>query len=332
MEKYTHRERINMIIAGEEPDRFAASFWRHYFHLENNARDTAEAMIAFQREFDWDFIKVNPRADYHVQDWGLELIYSTDELKKHEKARFPIQSAEDWDRVEPLPMSAPNLAEHLQVVSLIRKAVGPDVPILMTVFTPLSLAGRMVPSKETFVDYLRTEPERVERAVRAITRTFEQYAIELRNAGADGLFYATTHWASYDRLTWDEYQRYAVPYDLRVAQAAGDDALNLLHVCASNNFLRELSKFDYRAKLVNWDASDPTNVPLDKAYNIYPGAALVGGVDHTGWLLRSEPDEMVYFIDEIIKTHEPSRVIIGPGCAVEPETNMANLKAIRERL
>lgn len=331
-DKYSHRERLEMIIAGEKPDRFAASFWRHFFHMEHHAEGTAEAMVGFQKRFDWDFIKVNPRADYMVQDWGLQIKYSHDEYKKHDKVSFPIQKPEDWIKIKPLSPSAPALAEHLKVVSMIHRAIGKETPILMTLFTPLSLAGRLVPTKQRLVDHLRTEPELVESALRAITETYRAYASELRNAGADGLFFATTHWASYDKLTWDEYQRFGVPYDLKVLEGTESGAINLLHVCASNNFLRELTRFDYRPKLVNWDSSDPTNPPLDKAYDVWPKAALVGGVDHTGWLLRSRPEEMPFFVDQIKRTHDPARVIIGPGCAVEPETDMNNLRAIRERL
>jgi len=71
MDKYSHRDRLEMILAGEKPDRFAASFWRHFFHMEHHAEGTAEAMVSFQKRFDWDFIKINPRADYHVEDRGL---------------------------------------------------------------------------------------------------------------------------------------------------------------------------------------------------------------------------------------------------------------------
>jgi uroporphyrinogen decarboxylase len=332
MDTYSHRERIDLILAGERPDRFAASFWRHYFHREHDAEGTAEAMIEFQKEFDWDFVKINPRADYMVQDWGLQLEYSTDEFRKHNKLSFPVQRAEDWRKIQPLTPEAPSLAEHLEVVSRVRKALGGGIHIFMTLFTPLSLAGRLVSSHDLLLDHLRAEPEFAVPALEAITRTYADYALELRNAGVDGLFYATTHWASYDKMTWDEYQRFGVPYDVQVVQAAGDDALNILHVCAGNNFLRELSKYDYHSRMLNWDASDPTNVPLDKAHQSYSDAVLLGGVDHTGWLLRSEPQEMPYFIDQLKSKYDPSRLIIGPGCAVDPETNMDNLKAIRENL
>ncbi len=331
-DRLSHRERIQTILAGEMPDRFAASFWRHFFHKEHSAVGTAEAMLSFQLRFDWDFMKINPRADYHIEDWGLKQRWSTNEFAKHEKIAWPVRSIEDWAKIDRLPTSAPALAEHLKLVSLIKKGAASDLPLLMTVFTPLAIAGRMVPDNSMLVEHMRTAPERVLPAIQAITETFVRYVAELRNAGADGLFFATTHWASKDMLSWDEYQRFGVPYDLRVIEAAGDEALNLFHVCGSNNYLKELSQLDYRSTLVNWDSADPTNLPLDKAEVLIPQKVLVGGVDHRGWLIHGEAQEIPFLVDGLKNRHDPRRVIIGPGCAIEPETPMENLQAIRDRL
>lgn len=331
-DRYSHRERLQMILAGEKPDRHAASFWRHFFHREHHAEGTAEAMLSFQKEFDWDFMKINPRADYHVEDWGLKQEWSHDEFKKHGKSNFPVSRPEDWSKITPLPSSAPVLAEHLRVVSTIRRKSGRELPILMTVFTPLAIAGRMVESRETLVEHIRKAPELVESGLRAITDTFKQFVAELRNAGADGLFFATTQWAGSDMIKWEEYQRFGVPFDLEVIRAAEGDALNLLHVCSSNNYLKELSQLDYNASLYNWEANDPTNLPLDKADSVLKGKIMVGGVDHSGWLWHSEPGEIRYKVDELKERFGPTRLIIGPGCSIPPEIPFENLHAVRETL
>jgi len=332
MDKYSHRDRLEMILAGEKPDRFAASFWRHFFHMEHHAEGTAEAMVSFQKKFDWDFIKINPRADYHVEDWGLKQEWSHHEFTKHKKISFPVADVGDWDKIEPLEPTAPVLAEHLKVVSLVRKGSGKEVPILMTLFTPLAIAGRMVPDQQTLVDHLRQHSHKVERVLRIITDTFVKFAAELRNAGADGLFFATTQWASSQMLTWEEYQRFGVPYDLEVIKAAENDAINLLHVCSSHNFLEQLAEIDYNCQLYNWDSDAPTNLPLDRAYDLLNGKALVGGVDQRGWLLKSSAEEVRHQTERIKEKHDPARLIIGPGCSVPPEVPPENLQAIRDTL
>ena len=331
-EKYSHRDRLELILAGEKPDRYAASFWRHFNHKENNAKGTAEAMLDFQKAFDWDFMKINPRADYHIEDWGFEQKFSTSEFKKHTPLKYPIRKIDDWRGIEPLKPTAPVLAEHLRAVSLIRKGVGRDFPILMTVFTPLSIAGRMIADSNLLVEHLRHHPDKIHQALRAITETFKKYVQELRNAGADGIFFATTKWASSNLITWPEYEEFGVPYDLELIKATEDDSLNLFHVCASNNYLSQLAKIDYNCKMYNWDSDDPTNFQLDKSYDILKGKALVGGVDHSGWLLKSNPEEIPFQMQRIKKYLDPARVIIGPGCTFAPEVPIENLKQIRNNL
>ncbi|UCD63710.1 MAG: hypothetical protein JSW34_13365 [Candidatus Zixiibacteriota bacterium] len=332
MDRYSHRERLEAIFRGERPDRFAASFWRHFFHREHYAEGTAGAMLDFQKRFDWDFMKINPRADYHVEDWGLKQEWSHDEFKKHVKSNFPVTSLDSWRDIEPLSPTSPVLAEHLKAVSLIRKSSSRELPILMTVFTPLAIAGRLVEDDGLLADHIRNHPDRVLPAIEAITQTFEVFVTELRNAGADGIFLATTQWASSNLITWEEYEKFGVPFDLRLMAAADSDAINLVHVCSSNNYLKQIVAKNYPGRMYNWDSDDPTNSPLDKALEFISDAALVGGADRHGWLLHASPDEIRYKMAELKERYDPSRVIIGPGCSVAPEVPMENLRAIRENL
>lgn len=66
----TRWERLRAALKGQDVDRVPVSMWRHFFAKETSAESLAEAMIGFQSRFDWDFMKVNPRASYHVEDWG----------------------------------------------------------------------------------------------------------------------------------------------------------------------------------------------------------------------------------------------------------------------
>jgi uroporphyrinogen decarboxylase len=331
MAAMTHRERVTAAIRGESPDRRPLTFWRHFFHKEHNAEGTVEAMAAWQKRFDWDLMKINPRADYHVQDWGVTLEYSHKEFEKHRKNSFPVQSIDDWKKIEPLPLSAPSLAEHLVVVSDLRRQFGKDLPILMTVFTPLSIAGRLVPNETLLRDQLREDAGKVRPALDAITETFVRFVRELRVAGADGVFFATTSWASANMLTWEEYMLFGVPYDLQVIKSTGDDALNLFHVCGSRNFLRQLSTIDYHCQIYNWDSADPTNTPVDKAEGLMNRRAILGGIDHNGWLLHSAAEEIRLHMPGVL-TRLPHNIIIGPGCAIAPEMPYNNLQAVKDSL
>jgi uroporphyrinogen decarboxylase len=190
----------------------------------------------------------------------------------------------------------------------------------------------MVGDDNLLVEHLRHQPDKIHQALRAITDTFIKFVQELRHAGADGIFFATTQWASSNLITWNEYEEFGVPYDLEVIKATEKDALNLFHVCSSNNYLNQLAKIDYNCRMYNWDGDEPTNYPLDKCYDLLNGKTLVGGVDHSGWLLKSEPEEIPFQMQRIKKYLDPRRVIIGPGCSIAPEVSKENLRIIRDNL
>ena len=139
-----HEERINALLLSEVPDRTPVSFWRHFFHKESTAEGLAEAMLSFQNEFDWDFMKVNPRASYHIEVWKAELEFSGDEFIKPRIARYPVKNSFDWDRINPQKPDNPAFAEQLQALNLISRGLGGKVYFVQTVFSPLSIAGDLV--------------------------------------------------------------------------------------------------------------------------------------------------------------------------------------------
>lgn len=326
MEKLNHTERLQALREGQAPDRPPISMWRHFYLEENDPRSFAQAMIDWQKHFDWDFLKINPKASYHYEPWGVKMEYSPDGVAKPVRASFPIATADDWANVKPLPVSHPEFQAQLFAIAAIRKALPRPFPIVMTVFNPLSVAGDMVPNDRMLIDHLRAAPELVTAALEAITETFVKLAPEIRNAGCDGLFFATTQWASSDQITPEELQTFGLAYDRRVWEAAGDDAFNVLHVCDSNNYLAHYREFP--AALVNWDAGDPTNPWLREGYEILK-RPVMGGIGHKSDLVTGTPEIIREKTRRLIDEHRDIPLAIGPGCAVPVTVSDEMIAAVR---
>ena len=64
------RERTFAALRGDEVDRVPVSAWWHDFPREWSPEGLAEATLEAYRRYDWDFVKVNPRACYYGGDWG----------------------------------------------------------------------------------------------------------------------------------------------------------------------------------------------------------------------------------------------------------------------
>jgi uroporphyrinogen decarboxylase len=324
--KMHHYERLQALTNGVTPDRPPISMWRHFYLEENNRDAFATAMIDWQRQFEWDFLKINPKASYQYEPWGVKMTYSPDGIIKPVRASCPIASPNDWSKIGPLSVTHPEFQNQLHAIMQIRRALPRPFPIVMTVFNPISIAGDMVPDDQMLVDHLHEAPEKVESALQAITETFRALVPEMRNAGCDGIFFATTQWASSDRLTVDELKRFGLAYDRHIWKAAGDDAFNVLHICDSNNYLSEYGAFS--ASLVNWDSGDPTNPSLREGYEILKRPVL-GGIGHRGDLVNDSPDLLKEKIRRLIDEHRDIPFGVGPGCAVPVTAPLENIAAVR---
>jgi uroporphyrinogen decarboxylase len=174
-------------------------------------------------------------------------------------------------------------------------------------------------------DHLKQHPERVHEALEAITVTFEGFARSCLEVGVDGVFYATTGWATYDRLTDAEYAEFGRPYDVRILRAVEGASFNILHVCRSHNMLWKL--MDYPAHAVNWATADATNPQIGEVWQ-RSHRPVIGGVDHLDTLRHGTPEAVAAQIRNAVGQAREG-LLIGPGCSISPQTPEVNLRAAR---
>jgi uroporphyrinogen decarboxylase len=325
MDQMNKRERVQAALQGKPVDRPPISFWRHFFEKEASAVGLAEAMLGFQRTYDWDFMKVNPRACYHAEPWGCRFQFSGQPDIGPKLIEAAVKTPDDWRQIRPVSPTTGAFDEQLEALRLIKEGLGGQVPFVETVFTPLSVAGRLVGSDEVMREHLERYPERVHEALEAITVTFEGFARACLEVGVDGLFYATTGWATYDQLTDAEYEEFGRPYDVRVLKAADGAPFNILHVCRSHNMLWKL--MDYPTQAVNWATTDATNPQIGEVWQ-RSHRPIIGGVDHVETLRHGTPVVVAGQVRSAVgQTREG--LLIGPGCSISPQTPAANLRAAR---
>ena len=327
VDQMTHGERVRASLTGSAIDRPPVSIWRHFYGQETTAQGLADAMLGFQNQFDWDFMKINPRASYHAEDWGLNIRFSDSDSQGHEIVDWPVKSPEDWGRIEHLDPTIGALGEQLKALELIAATANGEVPLLMTLFTPLAVAAQLAGSADAMSRLIEDAPDALAPALDAITETLAAFVAEVMSRGAAGMFFATTRWASYDRLSDDEYAILGRPYDLRVLEAAKGAEFNVFHVCGGDNMLSELR--DYPVQAYSWDAQDDTNVWLLEGAKL-TGKAVIGGLSHHGTLATGRPEEVAEEVSWTAEMIEGSGWMVGPACAAPPETPEENLRAVRD--
>lgn len=328
----THRERIEALLDGEQPDRLPVSFWRHFYESETSSDKLSAAMIKFQQKFDWDLLKINPRGSYHTEDLGNKYEFSGKALIKPKRLDFAIHKSDDWEKITRLdPTKAEVLADHIKAVSLIRKEAGDEIPIVMTIFNPISIAGDLVKEDPFLVDQIRNNPEPLHKALQNITRTFTDFAKEAVNAGADGIFYATTQWASHDLISEDEYIEFGRKYDMMLLEEVIPlTKLNVMHVCAGSNMLPLFA--DYPFKIYNWDMTNSTNPDAEKGAGILKDKIIMGGIEGPGMLQNGSRADLESTVERYKALAKKHPFILGPDCSIPVTTPDENLRIIRSKI
>lgn len=324
----TKIERIDAALKGEEVDAVPISFWRHFYHQERDPGLLADALLAFQREYEWDFMKVNPRASYHVEGWGNRYSYSDDPHAAPTRVSHVVHNRGDWAKIGVLDIWATQpLKEQLVLLELVKEGLQDEnVYFLQTIFSPLAVAFRLAGhSKERLTQAMEDEAKELHAALEAITETFVNYARASIDVGASGLFFAATKLASSDMMTTEQYERFGTPYDLRVLEAVrGRPGFNMLHMCGANIFFDKLKSYPVDA--LSWDIFLPGNPSLRQGKE-KSGKMVVGGINQNETLEYGTPEQVAAEVEHGIQETGGRGYVIAPGCTFPTTTKRELLDA-----
>lgn len=71
MSTWTKRQRLEAVLNGELADRLPVTCYHHFPEFEHGGAELmADTLLDFQKKYDWDFVKINPRAVYYYEAWG----------------------------------------------------------------------------------------------------------------------------------------------------------------------------------------------------------------------------------------------------------------------
>jgi len=325
------KERVDAALRGDAVDRIPASMWGHDFEREWSAQSLAEAMVENFTNYDWDFMKVNPRASYHVEGWKVKVRPSGEKYKAPIFEDTPIKTAADWKRIRLLEPDAGALGEQLRALQLINHSIGFDAYFVQTIFCPLGVAKYLAGNKIEPVQHtIREDRASMHAALRVITETFTNYAIACMEQGASGIFYATNGWASEGMLTPDQYREFGEQYDLEFLDAIKSRSrFNILHNCGSHIYFDLLATYPVHA--LSWAATLEGNPDLRDG-KMSSGKAVMGGISEKTVLKDGSPDQVQEEVEKALELTGGRHFLLAPGCSIPPETPAKNLKAIRRSL
>ncbi len=320
----TKVERLRAAIRGDPVDRPPVALWRHFPGDDFRPEDLAAETVAFQRRYDFDFVKVTPASSFCLQDWGAEDVWLGDMEGTREYTVHPIKSPADWYALQPLNPTQGALGAQLQALRLIARELGEEVPFIQTIFSPLAQAKNLV-GEENLLVHMRREPGALCAGLETITETTVRFVEAARETGIAGIFYAVQH-AQYRLLSEAEYTVYGRPYDLRILEAAQGLWFNVLHLHGTGVMFDLLA--DYPVQVINWHDREtpPTLAEGQRRF----GGAVCGGLQQWEVMVRGTPETVRVQAADAMAQTGGRRFILGTGCVTPIVAPASNIRAARE--
>ena len=320
----THWERIRAAIGGEEVDRVPISLWRHWANADETALGLACSTLRWQREFDFDLVKFSPTGTYGIEDWGAETRFFPNEHGVRTVVKRGVISPEGWPRLHVQDPREGYLGRQIEALRITAEELEGSLPILMTVFSPLTTARKLAGDR-VFTD-ARLHPEVFKEGLQIIAETTAQFARASARAGASGIFFAT-QCASYREMPEDEYREFGEAFDRVVLDAVRDEVeIVMLHAHGEDLMFDLVASYPIDA--INWHdrAAGPS---LAEARERFPGM-LVGGVSEWTTLLEGPVEAIEAEIEDAVAQTGGRGYMVGPGCVIPTHAPHDHIRVARE--
>ncbi|GAC1397966.1 MAG: uroporphyrinogen decarboxylase family protein [Ktedonobacteraceae bacterium] len=308
----TPSERVHAAVKGEQVDRVPFCFW-HHFKPEGSGERLAKLTYEFFVEkFNLDIVKIMPDLPYPR----------------------PSEQLVEADQVRMLPklgLDTPIFEQQLVCIRILRSQLGPDYPLIVTHFSPLTHLFYMM-GKQKAIEELRKHPAPIEEGLGTIASNLSHLYEASIDAGASGIFFSSMGATNAD-LTRDEYTQYGRPYDLQALAGAKNGWLNIIHIHADpsqegdeiyfNDFL------DYPVEVLSW--SDRLTGPSLSEALTMTDKCLMGGLAERGPLTHGGETEIDNEIMAAVTQTKGRRLILANGCSI-PDDNPEEWLQIARKL
>jgi MtaA/CmuA family methyltransferase len=286
----------------------------------------AEGQIASWRELGHDVVLVENGTAALAQACGVGVEYMDDTAPV---SYVPaISSLDEVDRlVMPDPYTTAPLAENLKATRLVVEAIGREAFIIGRADQgPFSLASMIVGIEEFLVALaLPGQEEKLAQLLAFAEEAAYRYAMAQMEQGAHMTSIGESI-AGPDVCAPAVYSQWAWTADRRlVERLAAQDIRLAYHICGDATRIVD-EMVDTGAAVLELDYK--CDLPAVKQA-VAGRATVLGVIDPSGVIARSSPDAVREAVREELAVLAPGGgLILGPGCALPPETPMENLHAL----
>jgi len=321
------RARVEATLVGGDVDRPAAGAWGHRYRDEWSPERLAQVTVERARRFEWDFVKFQPRATFFAEAFGAAYRPAGHSLRAPVFDEPLVKSLEDWQRLR--LVNAGVMDDQVRALGLVVEGLGDRVPVLQTVFSPLSVGSYIVGRENRrLVREMRTNTEVVLPALDTIADAQIEFSRKSVAAGAAGIFYAISGFATPDAMPAEVYDELVFPTDLRIVESLPAAAwFNVVHLCGSHVNMDVGRRLPVQA--VSYSIHNKGNPPLGEARRV-TGKAVMGGLEQRRVLVGGPSDAIERQVREAIASTGGRGLLLAPGCSVPPRASDVNLRTMMQ--
>ncbi|MBI2461529.1 MAG: uroporphyrinogen decarboxylase family protein [Candidatus Rokubacteria bacterium] len=234
-----------------------------------------------------------------------------------------VHGPADLEKLKPVnPWRDGRMPYLLDVIARLKKAVGPDVPVIAWASPPFRTACMIRGNTELYMD-IYDNPQFVKNLLEFTTETCTAYGKALVEAGAD-IIATSNPVANMDCISLDHFKEFAHPYSKRMFAAlkdAGAKAINF-HTCG---------RWDDRYELCveNADIIHCDRVDLGEFKAKYSNKVVtMGNVKSVATLLQGTSEQVAAEALQCMAAAPGGRYIFSSDCAVPRDPPPANVRAM----
>ncbi len=328
MAEYTPKERLYRALRKQQVDRMPAVCFTQTATVEQmeacgaywpDAHADAEKMAtlaeAAHTVVGFEAVRIPFDITAEAEFFGCGI--KDGDLKQQPSVIKPsVKSMEDLDKFRNYSLKEGRIAVVLEAVKILSEKYGKELPIIGSMIGPFSLAQHI--NGDAWFGNIFTGEEVVPALLDFCSDFNVAYAKAMVENGADTIAIIDPT-ASYELIGGEFYEKYALPYQKKIADAMKElDVATVLHICGNTT-----------NGLGIMDKTGVNGISVDQRVDIKTGSAnvknaiLVGNLDPVAVLWNGTPES----IEEVSKKVLDAGVgLLTVGCGIVSMTPTVNLQ------
>jgi uroporphyrinogen decarboxylase len=330
-------ERINAALRGEKPDKVPVML--HNFMLaarehgitmsqyRDNPKMIAECFIASVDKYKYDGILIDIDTVTLAGAVGVTVDFPPDDPARSHVGN--IENLEDVFKLKHVKVENYKYIQNcLEAVRILKDYYKDEIYVRGNCDqAPFSLASMMRGAQTWMTDLMMGTEEEINCLLEYCLDAGSQFIRLMAQTGCDMVSNGDSP-AGPEMISADMYEKYALPYEKRLVEAAHNAGVPYaLHICGNTDVILD------QMVLTQADAIDlDYKTDISKIYDAFHNTTtLIGTIDPSGVLALGTEDEVQKKSLELLNLYKNSwRFIINAGCAIPPTTPSKNLKMMIE--